>query len=318
MGVLTAAVEAGRSLEAPLALSGLTFVLLQILAPLHTVVGANLGDRLAAWLYDQLTEACVTPPGIGHLEDSALTSDLTVARDFDTGMTGPPLALSMDFIASGLVWMVGGLASAALLAGFAWWAPLVLGGAWMATHWLLRESGVWRDRNTPEVRRAQRDADYALPAGGRPPGEQGTAPLWPGRLDDRSVRQRAHPAPRAPVPGDTAARAPGAREPTARARRQPAGRLGLGRGRRFGRAQPGAARRLRAVSARDVAHCLWRPQLGARRRRGAGGGRAPAGGRDGRGRRPPDGQPPGRPRAARIDSVRPRDVRLSRWPARAR
>ena len=29
----------------------------------------NLGDRTAAWLYDRLTEACVRPPGMAHLED---------------------------------------------------------------------------------------------------------------------------------------------------------------------------------------------------------------------------------------------------------
>ena len=76
-------------------------------------------------------------------------------------MTGPPLSISMDFIATGLVEMIGGLASIAVLATYTWWAPLLLGGAWLATHYLLRESGVWRDRNTDEVRSAQRDADYA-------------------------------------------------------------------------------------------------------------------------------------------------------------
>ncbi|HEX9374458.1 MAG TPA: ABC transporter ATP-binding protein, partial [Roseiflexaceae bacterium] len=85
----------------------------------------------------------------------------TVARDFDLGISGPPLSISMDFIAAGLVEMVGGLASAIVLAGYTWWAPLLLAGAWLATHWLLRESGVWRDRNTDEVREAQRHADYA-------------------------------------------------------------------------------------------------------------------------------------------------------------
>ena len=40
---------------------------------------------------------------MGHLEDPELTNDLTVARDFDLGMTGPPLSISMDFIAGGLV-----------------------------------------------------------------------------------------------------------------------------------------------------------------------------------------------------------------------
>jgi ABC-type multidrug transport system fused ATPase/permease subunit len=169
MGVLVGAVQSGHSLAGPLALVGTIFVLLQILSPIHQAVSANLGDRAAAWLYDRLTEACVRPPGIGHLEDPKLTSDLTVARDFDLGMTGPPLTISMDFIASGMVEMVGGIACAVILAGYAWWASILLAGAWAATHWLLRESAVWRDRNTEEVRGAQRDADYAYRLAVDPP-----------------------------------------------------------------------------------------------------------------------------------------------------
>src|SRR5947208_5708043 len=169
MGVLVAAVQRGDGLSGPLALAGFVFVLLQVLSPIHQAVGANLGDRTAAWLYDRLTEACVRPPGMGHLEDPKLTSDLSVARDFDLGMTGPPLFIAMDFIASGLVEMIGGLASAAVLAAYAWWAPVLLAGAWVATHWLLRESAVWRDRNTDEVRGAQRDADYAYRLAVDPP-----------------------------------------------------------------------------------------------------------------------------------------------------
>jgi ABC-type multidrug transport system fused ATPase/permease subunit len=162
MGMLVGAVQRGDSLAGPLTWTGAVFVLLQVLTPIHQAISANLGSRTAAWLYDRLTEACVRPPGIGHLEDPKLTSDLTVARDFDLGMTGPPLSFSMDFIASGLVQMISGLTCAAVLFAYAWWAPFVLGGAWLATHWLLRESGVWRDRNTDEVRGAQRDADYAF------------------------------------------------------------------------------------------------------------------------------------------------------------
>lgn len=161
MGVLVGAVQSGASLAAPLALMGTVFLLLQVLAPLHRAIGANLGSQMAAWLYDELTTACVRPPGMGHLEDSRITTDLTMARDFDLGITGPPLAISMDFIASGLVEMVGGLASGAVLVAYAWWAPLLLAGAWLATHWLLRESAVWKDRNTAPVREAQRHADYA-------------------------------------------------------------------------------------------------------------------------------------------------------------
>ena len=169
MGLLVGAVQNGTGLVTPLTLTGTVFILMQVASPIHQAVSSNLGDRTSAWLYDRLTEACIRPQGMGHLEDPKLTGDLTVARDFDLGMMGPPMSISMDFIAGGLVELVGGLASAAVLAAYAWWAPILLGGAWSATHWLLRESGVWRDRNTDEVRAAQRDAEYAYRIAVDPP-----------------------------------------------------------------------------------------------------------------------------------------------------
>jgi len=161
MGWLVGAVVRSAPLAVPLAMVGIIFVLLQVLSPLHRAISANLGSQTAAWLYDDLTTSCVRPPGMGHLEDPRLTTDLTMARDFDLGITGPPLSISMDFIASGLVELVCGLAAACVLAAYSWWAPLLLAGAWLGTHWLLRESAVWKDRNTTEVRAAQRQADYA-------------------------------------------------------------------------------------------------------------------------------------------------------------
>jgi ATP-binding cassette, subfamily B, bacterial len=169
MGRLVGAVQQGGDLVPPLGLVGTVFVLLQVLSPVHQAVGANLGSRIAAWLYDQLTTACVRPPGVGHLENPKLTSDLIMARDFDLGISGPPMSISMDFIAGGLVEMIGGIASAVVLASYTWWAPFLLAGAWLATNWLLKEAGVWRDRNTEEVRQAQRHADYAYRLAVEPP-----------------------------------------------------------------------------------------------------------------------------------------------------
>jgi ATP-binding cassette subfamily B protein len=169
MGALVGAVQAGDPLGVPLAVVGVVFVLVQVLVPLHVAISANLGDSLAAWLNDRLAEASVEPPGMGHLEDPDLTGDLTVARDFDLGMSGPPLSISLDFIAGGLVQAVAGLASAVVLFGFAWWAPAALVVPWAATHWLLRESGVWKDRQTEEVREAKRHADYAYRLAVDPP-----------------------------------------------------------------------------------------------------------------------------------------------------
>jgi ATP-binding cassette, subfamily B, bacterial len=161
MGVLVGAVQHNTPLAVPLTVVGVVFVLLHVLGPLHQAIGTNLGSRTAAWLYDQLARACVRPPGIGHLETPSLTNDLTMARDFDLAISGPPLSVGMGFIASGLTELVGGLASATILFAYRWWAPLVLAGAWAATHYLLRESAIWKDRNTTEVREAQRHADYA-------------------------------------------------------------------------------------------------------------------------------------------------------------
>ncbi len=160
-GVLVTAVKQGDSLTGPLIFVGGVFIGYQTLAPLHRTASANLGSTTAAWLNDRLMIATTRPTGMAHLERADLIDDLTVARDFDLGIMGPPMHISIDFIATGLVEMVVGFASAMVLFAFAWWAPIVLLAGWGSTHWLLRESAVWADRDTPEVRDAQRHAEYA-------------------------------------------------------------------------------------------------------------------------------------------------------------
>jgi len=169
MGVLVGQVQHHHPITGAVTLVGVSFVLLQVLAPVHQAVSANLGSRMSAWLFDRLAVACTGPAGLGHLEDPQLAGDLAVAREFDAGMTGPPMHLNVDFIAGGLVDLVGGVASVLLLVAYRWWAAPLLAGAWAATHWLLRESSVWRDRNTDEVRNAQRHADYAYRLAVDPP-----------------------------------------------------------------------------------------------------------------------------------------------------
>ena len=208
MGVLVGAVQKGESLVSPLLVVGAVFVLLQVLAPLHQATSANLGSRVAAWLYDRLTEACVKPPGMGHLEDPELTSDLTVAREFDAAHDGAAdVHQPRVHRPSGLVTSVTGVASALVLFGFAWWAPLLLGGAWALTHYLLRESAVWRDRNTAEVRGRAAARGVRVSAGRGSAGGEGAAALRASGLGDGAVRGAADAASRAAVPGDAAARA---------------------------------------------------------------------------------------------------------------
>lgn len=160
VGLLIAAVQRGSGITGALVLIAALIVVAQVLAPLHSQVGSSLGSQMSAWLDDRLLRATVEPPGLGHLESPELTDDLTLARDFDLGLTGPPLSLAMGFIAAGLTDLVTGLAHVAVLGAYQWWAPLLVGGAWAATHWLLKTATVW-DRVTGEVADAQRHADYA-------------------------------------------------------------------------------------------------------------------------------------------------------------
>jgi ATP-binding cassette, subfamily B, bacterial len=159
-GLLVAAVQRGSGVVGALAGVGALFVLVQILSPIQAQVGANLGERLTAWLNDRLLAATVAPAGLGHLESPELADDLAAARDFELGMSGPPMPLAMGFIATGIIEFFAGLAQLTVLAFYRWWAPLLVGGAWLATHWLLRTTTVW-DRETGDVLAAQRRAEYS-------------------------------------------------------------------------------------------------------------------------------------------------------------
>ena len=117
----------------------------------------------------ELTIACVAPAGDGPPRGPAAHH-----RPHDGARLRPRHHRAADVHLDGLHRLRaggdgGGLASALVLAAYAWWAPLLLAGAWLATHWLLRESAVWRDRNTEEVREAQRHADYAYRLAVDPP-----------------------------------------------------------------------------------------------------------------------------------------------------
>jgi len=161
MGVLVAAVENGDPLGVPLAAIGFTFIAMQSLGPVHDAVSANLGAVGSSWLHDRLLYACVGPPGLAHLEQPDLADDLASARDFDMGLTGPNMTVSMPNIGGGFAMFAGGVAQALLLFGYRWWAPFLVGGAWASTHHFLKSGAIWRARQTDEVVEQQRRAGYA-------------------------------------------------------------------------------------------------------------------------------------------------------------
>jgi ABC-type multidrug transport system fused ATPase/permease subunit len=161
IGALVGAAQQGWSLAPLVAAAGLVFVLMNALGPIHDAISSDLGAHAGSWLHDRLMRASTTPPGIAHLEDPDLADRLGSARTFDLGVSAPPLAASLPRIGAGFAEIVAGVAQGVLLAGYRWWAPLLIGAAWISTHVLLRDASTWKVFSSDAVVSANRRSRYA-------------------------------------------------------------------------------------------------------------------------------------------------------------
>lgn len=169
MGDLITSVQHREGIDLPLALVGLLFVVMQTLPPFHAAISANLAQKIITYLHDELLEASLTPAGIAHLERPEINDLLAQARDFDLGITGPPLRASLPRVGDGFVEIGGGVALCLLLFGFAWWAPFLAGFGWLWSHSLLRKSSVWQAWQDPSVVEELRHVNYAYDLAVRAP-----------------------------------------------------------------------------------------------------------------------------------------------------
>jgi ABC-type transport system involved in cytochrome bd biosynthesis fused ATPase/permease subunit len=169
MGWLVSGVQDGDPLGPGLALVGVLFVAQQVTGPIHDALSTNLGARLSNWLQERLLDACNGHPGLAHLESPALADRLSMARDFDHGLSGPNITTAMPYIGGGFAALAAGGAQALLLGGYRWWAPVVVGGGWLSTHWLLKKGAIWLARTDEDVMHEQRRAEYAYRLAVHPP-----------------------------------------------------------------------------------------------------------------------------------------------------
>ncbi len=161
MGVTVSAVQQHDSLALPLTAIGVTFVAMQAVGPVHDALSSNLGAKVSVYLHDRLMLACVGPPGLGHLENPELADELSSAREFDLGLTGPSIVVSMPNIGGGFAQFGGGIAQVLLLFAYRWWAPLLLAAAWGSTHHFLKSAAIWHARMSDDTVEKQRRAGYA-------------------------------------------------------------------------------------------------------------------------------------------------------------
>jgi len=160
VGLLTSAVQRQAEIEIALAWMAAIFIATNAIAPLHDALSADLGYRAGSWLHDHLIRSCLNPPGLNHLERPDLAERLERVRAFDLGVEGPPLVAAVPAIGTGFAFNLGGLFQALLLGAYAWWAPPLVAGAWLASHVLLRSSSSWKIYSSEPVVKESRRAGY--------------------------------------------------------------------------------------------------------------------------------------------------------------
>ncbi|MFZ5638811.1 MAG: ABC transporter ATP-binding protein [Pseudomonadota bacterium] len=143
-----------------LALLGFVFIALNMLSTLGEAVSGSLGARASEWCHRQLLQACLAPQSISHLEQPGLMADLSAARDFDLGIAGAPLAVSLPRVSGRLVAIGTGLFHAPLLLAMGWYAPLILIPAWLLTSVMLGVSSRWSPHFSQAVMLIQQRTRY--------------------------------------------------------------------------------------------------------------------------------------------------------------
>ncbi|MFD4208307.1 ABC transporter ATP-binding protein [Micromonospora tulbaghiae] len=145
-----------RELYGGLALLAASYFVAQVAPAAQWSLGRVLGARMDVQARRDVMTAALRPPGLAHIEETAVAEASTLARESRSATFGPDDAVRG--LASLLSGRVQGVIAAVVLAGFHWWAPVVLfltflpwDGYFRAEHRKVARS--WVER-TPDQARA--------------------------------------------------------------------------------------------------------------------------------------------------------------------
>lgn len=103
---------------------GILFLVQQSLPPFQEAVAEALGVRVMSRLGERVMRAALEPAGIAHLEDPGMLDRIARAQRFAPTDYAPLYAVPA--LAGIIAITIAAIASAALLFGFHWWAPLLV------------------------------------------------------------------------------------------------------------------------------------------------------------------------------------------------
>ncbi|MBW3537002.1 MAG: ABC transporter ATP-binding protein/permease [Actinobacteria bacterium] len=129
---------AGQRLVLVLGVTVGIFVLQQGVGAVGSTLAYGLGERLTGHLKRRVMRVVLSPPGVAHLEDPAVLSQVASAQAVGTGQYTPRHAV-MGIMA---VWSprLSAVGSAILLATFRWWLAVVLLAAWTGLYLTIYET----------------------------------------------------------------------------------------------------------------------------------------------------------------------------------
>jgi ATP-binding cassette, subfamily B, bacterial len=114
-------------------LIAVAFAVGQALAPVRSALATSIGSSLTQQMRDRLLDATTSPAGVAHLDDPVVADEIQRAGQYEAGAMAPMTSIMQELGTAATTVVVGG-GAAYLLAGFAWWAPVLLVGAAVATH----------------------------------------------------------------------------------------------------------------------------------------------------------------------------------------
>lgn len=138
----------------------LAALLSQVVPPIQTAISQNLGALTGARLTERLVDVSVRPTGVSHLENAELADDLDIVREFDYGVTGLPMYMSVEFITAALTPFLAGVVAAVALLWYEPWVAIALVLGWSFTHFALRRSAAWAGRHSQDANDARRSSQY--------------------------------------------------------------------------------------------------------------------------------------------------------------
>jgi ATP-binding cassette subfamily B protein len=87
------------------------------------VLGETLGERLSAWMHDEVMAAVLTPNGVAHLEDPEIADEITRMQELESDVGSMTQIVSkLGLTASDVV---AGLGALVVLSTFRWWVGVL-------------------------------------------------------------------------------------------------------------------------------------------------------------------------------------------------